>query len=502
MSYLLCGKLIFWGGLFRIQSMLKPSKKFFMLLEITLDLAFVFLSVYCTFWLRVRLNPHFVKQFQMYGISQYVPPIYLIVFLYIFVFYYLGLYQFSKRETLLDVFFQIIKGATIVIAALMLIAFLFRAENYSRSMILILWGVSIVALNLSHILGVSVLKLSKGSGIGIERIAFIGLNDKTRNLSRKIERMRNSIYNVVGYIKSGAEEENGIEGETSLIDLGKIADLVDIINNCMIDRIVVSESSLSPQELYQLMQICKKMDVHLDHIPDILTIADSKIKFSEIDGILLVSYSKPGFSRWDVALKRFFDLVISGLALLLLLPLIGLISLLIKLDSKGPVIFKQKRVGKGGKSFFMYKFRSMVADAEKSRQLLKEQNEMDGYLFKIKNDPRVTRIGKLMRKTSFDEIPSLVNVLLGEMSLVGPRPLPYADMQNELEDPRFRFWSEKRTDVAPGVTGLWQTSGRSNLGFEDMIKLDIFYIENWSLLLDVKILLKSIPYVLSGKGAF
>ncbi len=473
-----------------------------MLLEISLDLIFVLISIYCTFWLRVKLNPYFVKQFQMYGISRYVPPTYLIVFLYIFVFNYLGLYQFSKRETFLDVFFQIIKGATIVIAALMLIAFLFRAENYSRSMILILWGISIITLNLSHILGNFILKWSKGSGIGIERIAFIGLDDKIRNLSQKIERMHNSIYNVVGYIKSGAEEESGIEDETNLVYLGKIVDTVNIINNWMIDRIVVSESAISPQELYQLMQTCKKMDVHLDHIPDILTITDRKIKFSEIDGILLFSYSKPGFSRWDVALKRFFDLMISGLALLLLLPLIGLIALLIKLDSKGPIIFKQKRVGKGGKSFFMYKFRSMVADAETNRQLLDEQNESGGYLFKIKNDPRITRIGKLIRKASVDELPSLVNVLLGEMSLVGPRPLPYADMQNELEDPRFKFWSEKRADVAPGITGLWQTSGRSNLGFEDMIKLDMFYIENWSLLLDVKILLKSIPHVLSGKGAY
>ena len=171
------------------------------------------------------------------------------------------------------------------------------------------------------------------------------------------------------------------------------------------------------------------------------------------------------------------------------------------LDSKGPVFFGSERVGKGGRMFPFWKFRSMVQDADGMKDALRDLNETDGRLFKIKNDPRVTRFGRLIRKFSVDELPQLYNVLRGDMNLVGPRPLPVRDLEGIENDPEARYWVELRSKVKPGITGLWQVMGRSDLAFKDMVTLDIDYVQNWSLWLDLQILAKTVPAVLKGRGA-
>ncbi|NLT93946.1 MAG: sugar transferase [Clostridia bacterium] len=195
--------------------------------------------------------------------------------------------------------------------------------------------------------------------------------------------------------------------------------------------------------------------------------------------------------------KRIFDIVISGLALIILSPLMLLIAVLIKIDSPGgPVIFKQKRVGLNGKVFTLYKFRSMVPEAEQLKASLMNFNEMSGPVFKIKNDPRVTKVGRFIRKTSIDELPQLINVFKGEMSLIGPRPLPVEEAAKI--EPHI---SSKRSSVKPGITCIWQISGRNLVDFEEWMKMDMHYIDNWSFWLDWKILFLTLPAVISGKGA-
>lgn len=481
--------------------MLKPNNKIFIVLQIFLDILAIVLSVYLTFWLRIEFNSLFNAKFNLEIIRSYMPPIYLIIPVFIFVFYYFGLYRFSKRENILDIFFSVIKSISLSITALMLIAFLFREENYSRSLILMLWAGSIIPLNFSHLLGAKILKWSKAKGFGVERIAIIGLDEKTKRIVKKIEIMKSSIYQFAGFIQSSSKKQR-ISTEDSSVILGKLDDIVSIINEHMINRIIVTESSLTQPELFHLLEICERMEVHLNRIPDFLSITSKKIDISEIDGILLIGVRKVTFTRWDQVLKRIFDLTIATVTILLSFPFLAIISFLIKVDSKGPVFYSQKRLGKGGKNFYFFKFRSMVSDAEKQREVLSQLNEADGYLFKVKNDPRITRIGKFIRKYSIDELASLWNVLVGEMSLVGPRPLPYSDMEKDLGNPKYKFWAEKRAEVPPGVTGLWQTSGRSDLNFEEMVKLDIYYVENWSLILDLKILLKTVAIVLKGRGSY
>ena len=199
--------------------------------------------------------------------------------------------------------------------------------------------------------------------------------------------------------------------------------------------------------------------------------------------------------------KRASDLVIGTILLLLLLPLMTVLALWVKLSDPGPVFYCSNRIGKDGRVFSFWKFRSMVVDADQQREALAEQNESDGRLFKMQNDPRVTAVGRVLRRWSLDELPQIWNVIRGDMNLVGPRPLPEGDLEGIDDDREIAYWFELRHKVPPGITGLWQVSGRSELGFKEMVHLDISYIQNWSPWLDLKILLATVPAVLKGRGA-
>jgi exopolysaccharide biosynthesis polyprenyl glycosylphosphotransferase len=205
---------------------------------------------------------------------------------------------------------------------------------------------------------------------------------------------------------------------------------------------------------------------------------------------------EPTLKGWKIALKRIIDIAVSSVALLLLAPLFFLIGALIKLDSPGPVFFRQIRLGRGGKPFNCYKFRSMRQEAEQERPGLTHLDEAKGPIFKIKGDPRITGPGNILRRFSLDELPQLINVFLGDMSLVGPRP----PLPSEVE--QYEDWHRERLNIPPGITGLWQVMGRSDLSFDEMVMLDLFYAENWSLWLDFKIMVRTLPTVLLGRGAY
>jgi exopolysaccharide biosynthesis polyprenyl glycosylphosphotransferase len=213
-------------------------------------------------------------------------------------------------------------------------------------------------------------------------------------------------------------------------------------------------------------------------------------------GIPLFELRPPVFAGADWVIKRGFDLSVSALIAIVGLPLWLVIAAAIKLESRGPVLYRDRRVGLNERGFDMLKFRTMRADAEEMQAQLEEENEAEGALFKIRDDPRVTRVGRVLRRFSIDEIPQVLNVLRNEMSLVGPRPLPVRDY--ELLEP----WHRKRYLVLPGMTGLWQVAGRSSLGFDDLVRLDFYYLEHWSIWLDISILLKTLPAVISTRGAY
>jgi lipopolysaccharide/colanic/teichoic acid biosynthesis glycosyltransferase len=222
-------------------------------------------------------------------------------------------------------------------------------------------------------------------------------------------------------------------------------------------------------------------------------VVGSSVEFDDLDGLNVLGVRRFGLTRSSWLVKRSMDVVGSGVALVLLGPFLALIALAIKVDSRGPVLFRQERVGREGQIFEMLKFRTMVAGAEDQREELEDRNEADG-LFKIEDDPRITRVGRLLRRTSFDELPQLVNVLRGEMSLVGPRPLVLAD------DQRVRGWYRRRLQLTPGMTGRWQVLGSARVPLGDMVKLDYLYVANWSVWGDMKILLRTVGFVLGRRG--
>jgi len=231
-------------------------------------------------------------------------------------------------------------------------------------------------------------------------------------------------------------------------------------------------------------------------LPDIFDLKMSKTKVDFLEGLPLISNFMGTMDGWQVEIKRLMDILFSALALIMLSPVFFLTAIAIKLTSPGPIFFVQDRVGLNKRHFRMYKFRTMIPDAEQKQDELEDLNEASGPVFKIKKDPRITPIGRILRKLSIDELPQLINVLKGDMSLVGPRPLPIRDYNGFSED-----WHRRRFSVRPGITCLWQVNGRSALPFDQWMKLDMEYIDNWSLWLDLKILIKTVPGVLIGSGA-
>jgi len=275
-----------------------------------------------------------------------------------------------------------------------------------------------------------------------------------------------------------------------------VKDIPGIVEGCQVDTIVIALPAASHDQILRIMDHCQRRGVSFRVVPDLYQMRLHRVDADTINGIPLIAVSESQIRDWNLLVKRLMDVSLAVLTLTVLSPILGLIALAIKLDSEGPVLFRQTRVGKDGMPFTLYKYRSMKQDAEKELALLWDRNEATGPIFKIRDDPRMTRAGKWIRRASLDEFPQLINVVKGEMSLVGPRP-PLATEVEKYED-----WHLKRLDVSPGITGLWQVSGRSEIPFDEMVMLDVYYIENWSLGLDLTILLRTIPAVLIGGGAF
>jgi len=300
---------------------------------------------------------------------------------------------------------------------------------------------------------------------------------------------------IVGFL-----DDNPAKGE---IDIGRFRALGSIDDNLPsvleeqeVDEVIITLPWQYHRKIMRIMAQCERRQIRTRIVPDVFQMTIHQMQVEDIAGIPMIGIKEVSISGLNQLLKRSIDLGCSTLAVILLAPLMGLVALMIKLESPGPVLFPQERVGKNGRRFTLYKFRSMIDGAESQKSALSSLNEADGPLFKMKDDPRTTRLGKLLRKLSIDEWPQFYNVLRGEMSLVGPRP----PLQAEVE--QYKEWHKRRLDISPGITGLWQVSGRSGLTFDEMALLDIYYIENWSLGLDAKILLQTIPKVIFGDGAY
>jgi exopolysaccharide biosynthesis polyprenyl glycosylphosphotransferase len=285
-------------------------------------------------------------------------------------------------------------------------------------------------------------------------------------------------------------------GETSATveKLGEYGALAQVVAQYNVERAIIAPSSDGQEEILDAIRLIKALGVKVSVLPRLLEVVGSTSTFDDLDGLWLLGVRQYGLARSSELLKRGMDVCAAGLGLLVLGPLFLMLTLGVKLDSRGPVFFRQRRIGKRGETIWMLKFRSMVDGADAMKDDVRALNEAEGGLFKIGADPRITRVGRLLRRTSLDELPQLINVLRGDMSLVGPRPL-VPD-----EDALIEGWQRRRLAVKPGMTGLWQIFGSSRIPMHEMVKIDYIYGANWSLWLDLRILLRTIPYMLSRRG--
>ncbi len=341
--------------------------------------------------------------------------------------------------------------------------------------------------------------------IALSRLATIWL---LRRLGRQEKFARNVL--LVGWGKSGERLSKSIKkdgwglrlvgvladsAETAAVSvLGGMSDIARVLDENVVDDVVVADAPEELEALREIVRRCEEVGVRLHLSADIFDVMLSRAHLEQFDGMQLLTLSAAPYDSVPLAAKRGMDVIIAGFLLLALSWLMGLITIAIKLSSHGPVIFRQRRCGLQGREFTLYKFRSMVAGAESLRRELEERNVMSGPVFKITKDPRVTKVGRLLRRYSLDELPQLWNVLMGDMSLVGPRP-PLPE-----ETGKYERWQRRRLSMRPGMTGLWQVGGRHKMDFEEWMKSDLEYIDNWSLWLDLKLLLRTIPAVLSGSG--
>jgi exopolysaccharide biosynthesis polyprenyl glycosylphosphotransferase len=322
------------------------------------------------------------------------------------------------------------------------------------------------------------------------RAVLMGDRQRVEHLRRVLGEGRGGIaYDFLGAVGPSSDG-------MPLPFLGGVGDLPRIFAERDVDELIVAETEFDDRALLEIVDLAHRRGVRVRAAPSTAELLTQRAEYVPGQGVPLFELRPPAFVGTDWVLKRGFDLLVSFVVVVVGLPFWIAIAIAIKLESRGPVLYRDRRVGLNEREFEMVKFRTMRADAPNLQKRLEAENEAEGALFKLRDDPRVTRVGAFLRRFSLDEVPQVLNVLRGEMSLVGPRPLPIRDYK--LLEP----WHRKRYLVLPGMTGLWQIAGRSDLSFDDLVRLDFYYLENWSIWLDISILFRTIPAVLAARGAY
>jgi exopolysaccharide biosynthesis polyprenyl glycosylphosphotransferase len=324
----------------------------------------------------------------------------------------------------------------------------------------------------------------------VERCLFVGDEASAKTIRAKLT----DHHGVKATMVAQLDLDKAAPWSTDAFAPGRLAEIRDLAQQLDVHRAIVAPGSAEAGEMLNLVRTLKAVGVRVSVLPRLLEVVGSSVEFDDLHGVTVMGVRRFELTRSSAIVKRSFDLLGASLGLLAVSPLLGAIAVAIKLDSRGPVFFRQLRVGQHGERFYMLKFRTMVPDAEALKDSLRDRNEAQEGLFKIADDPRVTRVGSFLRKSALDELPQLFNILKGQMSLVGPRPLVIE------EDQRVEGWHRRRLELTPGMTGHWQILGPSRVPLGEMVAIDYLYVANWSLWKDVKILLRTVPHVLCRRG--
>lgn len=427
-------------------------------------------------------------------IGAYLPLLFFIVPIWMTLLYLNNTYLSYRGKSCWAVVWAVVKSNLEGISFLSLMLFMLKWHDFNRSLAFLFVLNSTLALSLEKILLFKGLEFIRKQGRNLKRMLIVGTDQRADMLIKRINQHPETGFVVIGFLSEYPEEiGHSVYGYPVF---GSFDDLYRVLHREIVDEVVFASPIFALHKVRPLLKVCEMMGINSRIVVDADNDSSNfKLFIDNILDISLLSFSYRETQFFSLGLKRALDVVVSAVLLALLSPMLLLIGLLIRLQSPGPVIFKQERNGLNGRRFVMYKFRTMVNGAEAMREKLLAKNEASGPIFKMEHDPRITALGRVLRRTSLDELPQLWNVLKGEMSLVGPRPLPL------VESSKITGRERRRLSMKPGITGLWQCHGRSRCQYEHLISFDLEYVDNWSLLLDMKLLVKTVPVVIRCIGA-
>ncbi|HEX2914184.1 MAG TPA: sugar transferase [Chloroflexia bacterium] len=484
----------------------QPSKTWLQISRFGLNLVLIYSSFLLAYLFRFNLDDS-SADFAPVTFEQYLQIGALYTTALLVVLYFKNFYSPSRNMTITGELMLIGNAVLTTTAGVtFLILVVSPTTHFSRLLFIYMIPITWALLSLERAVAWKIRNVRWAQGVGVQNLIVVGATDTSFRLMRTLAEKTRFGYKLVGFVDDEVRYStwtipvrygNSIKRSNKEVPhLGGINQLRDLIEQHKVGEVIVALPMNQFETISGIAQLCLDNNVHFTIVPTMLDMQSGVVTVREINGVPLIVTDKEPLSKSALFLKRSID-ILGSLALLLVAAIpMTIVAIAIKLDSRGPIIFRQTRVGKNNKTFTFYKFRSMYVDADIRLAELEHLNETNGATFKMKRDPRVTRVGRFIRRTSIDELPQLFNVLFGQMSLVGPRPgLPR-------EVTRYQDWHYRRLEVTPGLTGLWQVSGRSALTFEDMVKLDIYYVEHWSIWMDIKILFKTVKAVLQADGAY
>ncbi len=456
------------------------------------DMLLLCVSFFVAFQIRFHLLPRLDSSLRTAHFSNFVWLLFLSLPTFHILLRLSGIYESLRTRSFMDLPLLVAKPVALGGLFLGATIFLVQAKYFSRA----LFGLFLVLFYLFLFVEKLALrafqKLARRKGFNYRNVLIVGINEGAMRLADTLTESRDFGFRVAGFVNGAGQEYAQADRHKVL---GDLQDIPIILDREVIDEIIfalpLDQLAACERQILKCEEVGIKIHIRADFAQTIF----SRTYLSAVSGIPILTLASTPHAASDILLKRLMDLLISGAALVLASPAMLVIALLVKLDSRGPVLFRQVRTGLNGRRFVLLKFRSMNHDAERQRAALEERNEMSGPVFKLSHDPRVTRVGSFVRRTSLDELPQLWNVLKGDMSLVGPRP----PLPSEVK--QYERWHRRRLSMKPGLTCLWQTRGRNHVDFDEWMKLDMEYIDNWSISQDVKILLRTIPAVLFARGA-
>jgi exopolysaccharide biosynthesis polyprenyl glycosylphosphotransferase len=455
-----------------------------------LDLLTVLGAMPIAYYVRDGLLAGRVSLSNLYPFTTYLPVVASAVLLWGAAAWITQPYQAYRTQALSAEAARLLKTTAIVGLGIAALQFVLRTHDLSRLLFALYLGTTYTLVLGTRVVIRFLARSVRRRGYNTRTYAIVGAGESASDVLEGIRAHPEWGYTFAGHILPA-----GVPAPAGAPVLGTLADLEEILNRDVLDLVLFAAERERLEDIEQAILLCEERGVAVKVSLNLFPARIAKVSVEEFEGIPLLAFSTTSEEVLPLAMKRAFDIVFSAVALLVFAPVLAIVALAIKLDTPGPVFFRQRRIGLNGREFTLYKFRSMVADAEEQLERVRALNEMGGPVFKSRCDPRITPVGRWIRKFSLDEFPQFWNVLRGEMSVVGPRP----PLRHEVQ--LYKRWQRRRLSVRPGITCTWQVSGRNQIDFHAWMKLDLEYIDTWSFWGDIKIVLLTIPAILLGRGA-